>query len=87
MRKKRVGAKRAAPYRAPMSPFDRIAESLTWLTSHDRAPALAALASRAGMSRFHFQRTFQRLVGVSPLRFQQVLRDRAACSTPRGTRA
>lgn len=74
MRKKRVGGERGAPYRERMSPFDRIADSLTYLAAAGAPPALPALAARAGMSPFHFQRTFQRLVGVSPLGLQQVLR-------------
>jgi AraC family transcriptional regulator of adaptative response/methylated-DNA-[protein]-cysteine methyltransferase len=61
-----------------MSPFDRIAQSLTTLTSTTSAPPLQELAAQAGMSPFHFQRTFQRLVGVSPLQLQQVLRVESA---------
>ena len=76
MSKNRVGAKSRAPYLALMSPFDRIAETLTDLTR--AVPPLTELATRAGMSPFHFQRTFQRLVGVSPLRFHQVLSVEAA---------
>ena len=76
MRKNRVGAKPAGPYVAGMTTFERIADSLTHLTTHP--PALEELASRAGMSPFHFQRTFQKLVGVSPLRFHQVLSVEAA---------
>lgn len=78
MRKNRVGAARADPYLAPMSPFERIAGSLHQLTSGRAAPPLGELAAQAGMSAFHFQRTFQKLVGVSPLRFSQVLSVEAA---------
>lgn len=56
-----------------MTTFNRIAHSITSLTSN-RPASLEALAARAELSPFHFQRTFQKLVGVSPLRFQQVLR-------------
>lgn len=52
---------------------DRIAQSITHLAHTRTAPPLPALAARAGLSPFHFQRTFQRLVGISPLRFHQVL--------------
>ena len=76
MRKNRVGPKARAPYPASMTTFERIADSLTYLTTH--APALNDLAARAGMSPFHFQRTFQKLVGVTPLRFHQVLSVEAA---------
>ena len=76
MRKNRVGEKQAAPYVARMTTFDRIARTLPAL-SHEN-PSLTELAATAGMSPFHFQRTFQRLVGVSPLRFHQVLSVEAA---------
>ena len=76
MRKNRVGQSLRAPYGAHMTPFDRIAESLTHLAVRD-AP-LQDLAAEAGMSPFHFQRTFQRLVGISPLKFHQVLSVEAA---------
>lgn len=76
MRKNRVGTSARAPYLEPMTTFDRIADSLTHLTTN--APVLSDLAARAGMSPFHFQRTFQKLVGVSPLRFHQMLSVEAA---------
>lgn len=59
-----------------MTSFDKIAKMLPSLGSG--TPSLATLAATAGMSPFHFQRTFQRLVGVSPLRFHQVLSVEAA---------
>lgn len=55
-----------------MNTFDRIADSITALASGDSA-SLDTLARRAGLSPTHFQRTFQKLAGVSPLKFQQVL--------------
>ncbi len=76
--KNRVGEKSRAPYGSRMTPLDRIAGSLMSLTAAGDAPALQELATHAGMSPFHFQRTFQRLVGVSPLRFHQVLSVEAA---------
>lgn len=78
MRKNRVGAPTPPPYGARMTPFDRIASSLTALTARTEAMPLKELAADAGMSPFHFQRTFHRLVGVSPLKFQQVLSVEAA---------
>lgn len=87
MSKNRVGEKTASPYVADMTPFDRIASSLTELTAHTDAPTLLELSKRAGMSPFHFQRTFQRLVGVSPLRFQQVLHVEAAREALRKSRS
>ncbi|MDP2272284.1 MAG: methylated-DNA--[protein]-cysteine S-methyltransferase [Archangium sp.] len=59
-----------------MTAFDRIAATLPDLAA--RPPVLNDLATRAGMSPFHFQRTFQKLVGVTPLRFHQVLSVEAA---------
>jgi AraC family transcriptional regulator of adaptative response/methylated-DNA-[protein]-cysteine methyltransferase len=72
-RKNRVGRGVADPYVVPMTTFDKIA-----ITLRSGAAPLAELAAAAGMSPFHFQRTFQRLVGVSPLRFHQVLSVEAA---------
>jgi AraC family transcriptional regulator, regulatory protein of adaptative response / methylated-DNA-[protein]-cysteine methyltransferase len=40
----------------------------------DRALTLTALAREAGMSPFHLQRTFKRLLGVSPREYQDALR-------------
>lgn len=39
-------------------------------------PNLAALSSQVGMSKFHFQRTFKRLVGESPDTYARSLRSR-----------
>lgn len=79
MSKNRVGGPRRRSYGAPMtslSPFDRIAGTLTHLATRDAS--LEELSAEAGMSPFHFQRTFQRLVGVSPLKFHQVVSVEAA---------
>ncbi len=73
MRKKRVGGEKSTPYLARMSPFDRIATSITALAS-GAEPSLEVLSAQAGMSPAHFQRTFRRLAGVSPLRFSQVMK-------------
>jgi AraC family transcriptional regulator of adaptative response/methylated-DNA-[protein]-cysteine methyltransferase len=56
------------------SDFSRVAEAIRYLCSEAREqPGLAALAARAGLSEFHFQRLFQRWAGVSPKRFLQYL--------------
>ncbi len=55
--------------------YDRIGRALghiaeTWGESR---PSLAELASECGMSEFHFQRVFQRWVGLSPKKFLSVV--------------
>ncbi len=85
VRKNRVGEKASASYGGRMSPFERIAGSITDLAT--RPPVLNDLASRAGMSPFHFQRTFQKLVGVTPLRFHQVISVEAAKEALRESRS
>ena len=55
--------------------YERIGKALdhladTWST--DR-PSLADLADQCGMSEFHFQRVFQRWVGLSPKKFLSVV--------------
>ena len=40
----------------------------------DRAITLATLAAEVGLSQFHLQRTFKRLLGVSPREYQDALR-------------
>ena len=47
------------------------------ISNTDSKPDLSALAEKAGFSRFHFQRLFKRLVGVTPGQFA------AACQTRR----
>ena len=37
------------------------------LLDADDAPSLCEVARRVGMSRFHFQRTFRRIAGVTPV--------------------
>jgi AraC family transcriptional regulator of adaptative response/methylated-DNA-[protein]-cysteine methyltransferase len=61
-----------------MTPFDRIASAVEHLAASPGLVSLEAAAKHAGLSPFHFQRTFHRLVGVTPQRFQQVLRTEAA---------
>lgn len=49
-----------------------------------RSISLAELASHVGASPFHFQRTFSKLVGLSPRAYQQALRARTFRSSLRG---
>jgi len=53
---------------------EAIAEAIRFLgTSHAEQPELAEVAQHVGMSKYHFQRLFQRWAGVSPKRFLQLL--------------
>jgi AraC family transcriptional regulator of adaptative response/methylated-DNA-[protein]-cysteine methyltransferase len=54
-------------------PYDaRIARAIGYVVEHyQEQPSLEAMAERAGLSPFHFQRTFKRWAGISPKRFLQ----------------
>lgn len=55
----------------------RIAESCAYIRTHaDRRLTLDALSRRAGMSPHHFQRTFARIVGISPREYADACRMR-----------
>jgi AraC family transcriptional regulator of adaptative response/methylated-DNA-[protein]-cysteine methyltransferase len=48
----------------------RIQEVCEYIRSHAQEPlSLTMLAERAGLSRFHFQRAFKKIVGLSPKQF------------------
>ena len=56
------------------SDYERIAAAIQFIERNiPNQPTLAEIASELGMSRFHFQRLFQRWAGVSPKRFLQFL--------------
>ena len=44
----------------------QIAELCRWIDSLDATPTLDQLAARAGISKFHLQRLFKKIVGVTP---------------------
>lgn len=54
-------------------PYDaRIARAIGYLVEHYREqPSLDLMAEQAGLSPYHFQRTFKRWAGISPKRFLQ----------------
>ena len=60
--------KRCEPTLPPRSLREaaQIAELCRWIDSVDAAPSLDQLAARAGISKFHLQRMFKKIVGVTP---------------------
>ena len=54
---------------------DGVRRAVAYIAAHvDEPITLHRLAATTGTSRFHLQRTFTRLVGVSPRRYQEALR-------------
>ncbi|MFT3929353.1 MAG: methylated-DNA--[protein]-cysteine S-methyltransferase [Spongiibacteraceae bacterium] len=53
---------------------ETIANICRLIESSEQTLALDQLAEQAGMSRFHFQRIFKKIVGITPKQFQQGLR-------------
>ena len=59
--------------------FRRIARSIRFIDAHYREqPRLAAIASHAGLSEFHFNRLFRRWAGVTPRQYLAYVTARAA---------
>ena len=59
--------------------FRRIARAIRYIATHFREqPRLAALASAAGLSPFHFNRLFRRWAGVTPRQYLAFITGRAA---------
>ena len=60
---------------APTAGLDRVRRACEYITAHADAPlGLAALAAHVGFSPFHLQRTFARLVGISPRAYHEAVR-------------
>jgi AraC family transcriptional regulator of adaptative response/methylated-DNA-[protein]-cysteine methyltransferase len=53
---------------------DKIRRACVYLSNVDGHPSLATLAARLGGSPYHFQRSFKRLVGVSPREYAEACR-------------
>jgi len=59
--------------------YRRIERAINFIEENiDSCPDLAAVAHVAGLSDFHFQRLFSRMVGISPKRYEQFLTKEAA---------
>lgn len=59
--------------------YARIEKAIAFIEGHiDSRPGLAEAARAAGLSEFHFQRLFRRMVGISPKRYEQYLTKEAA---------
>lgn len=56
-----------------------IKQAIQYLEKHAKSqPELSEIASAAGLSEYHFQRTFSRWAGISPKRFTQFLTKESA---------
>lgn len=54
--------------------YHRIEQAITYIEDNiERRPELAEVAAVTGLSEFHFQRLFSRMVGISPKRYEQFL--------------
>jgi AraC family transcriptional regulator, regulatory protein of adaptative response / methylated-DNA-[protein]-cysteine methyltransferase len=59
--------------------YARIEQAISFIErNRERRPGLAEIAKAAGLSEFHFQRLFTRMVGISPKKYEQYLTKEAA---------
>ena len=59
--------------------YRRIERAITFIEQNrERRPGLAEISRAAGLSEFHFQRLFSRMVGISPKKYEQYLTKEAA---------
>ncbi len=70
-----------------VSDYERMADAIDFLERNwRRRPGLDEVAERIGLSKYHFQRLFQRWAGISPKRFVQHLTVERARELLRGPR-
>jgi AraC family transcriptional regulator of adaptative response/methylated-DNA-[protein]-cysteine methyltransferase len=67
--------KRCAPEEAADAATARLIDEAATLLAADEPPGIAEVASRVGLSRFHFQRLFRRVLGVTPGEYLRARRD------------
>jgi AraC family transcriptional regulator of adaptative response/methylated-DNA-[protein]-cysteine methyltransferase len=61
-------------YRQKLQDYSKIEQIITFLVENNKSqPSLDEIAEFANLSKFHLQRTFKRLVGISPTQFLQFL--------------
>jgi AraC family transcriptional regulator of adaptative response/methylated-DNA-[protein]-cysteine methyltransferase len=59
--------------------YRRIERAIAYIEQNrERRPNLAEISQAAGLSEFHFQRLFSRMVGISPKKYEQYLTKEAA---------
>jgi AraC family transcriptional regulator of adaptative response/methylated-DNA-[protein]-cysteine methyltransferase len=70
--------KRCKPHEAPLRARQAqlVADACKHIETADEPPSLDALASRAGLSRFHFHRLFKRIAGMTPKAYATAHRTR-----------
>lgn len=76
--------------RAPqqsLSRPDAVTRAIEWMGAHSHDPeiTLDAVADAAGLSLYHFGRTFRKTMGMSPMQYLRELRVRQSCGLLEGT--
>jgi AraC-like DNA-binding protein len=66
---------------------DAVTRAIEWMGAHSHAPeiTLDAVAAAAGLSLYHFGRTFRETMGMSPMQYLRELRVCKSCGLLQGT--